>query len=82
LFNSYLFLNLNHEFYGALVLGLLGMGPIQTFVQHRETTMTAAPWWHGRPYRVAGHCSLVFILVYSVASLMGGAHNPFLYFRF
>ena len=82
LFNSYLFLAINNEFYLALAIGLVGMGPIQAFFQHRETTTAPPPWWQSRPCRVAGLCSLMFILVYSVASLMGGAHNPFLYFRF
>ena len=82
LFNSYLFLTINNEFYGALVLGILGMGPIQAFFEHRAAITTNPPWWQSRPCRIAGLCSLVFVLVYSVASLMGGAHNPFLYFRF
>jgi len=69
------------------MLGFIGAAPVWVFFQ---------PWLAKRPspdQSVAGRvsaiavsaahiCSLAFILVYSIACVMGGAHNPFLYFRF
>ena len=83
LFNSQLFLALNNEF--SLTLGAAVIGSAPLFALLRR-------WRAGRPIvpapamrRLAATArvgSLGFVLVYSIAAVLGGAHNPFLYFRF
>ncbi len=83
LFNSQLFLALNNEFSLTLAAAVIGSAPLFALLQR---------WRAGRPIvsapavrRLAATAqvgSLGFVLVYSIAAVLGGAHNPFLYFRF
>ena len=83
LFNSQLFLALNNEFSLTLAAAVIGSAPVFMLLQR---------WRAGRPIvpapamrRLAATArvgSLGFVLVYSIAAVLGGAHNPFLYFRF
>ena len=86
-FNSHIFLALNQEFYCMLILAVIGTAPLALYVARLDT-------WQPRlqtfltGYKIErllsafSFCFLAFVLLYSIASLQGGAHNPFLYFRF
>lgn len=87
LFNSMLFITINSEFYISLMLGFIGAAPLWAFFQpwvamRSSTNQSVAGRVSGIALSAAHICSLAFILVYSIACVMGGAHNPFLYFRF
>ena len=84
LYNSQLFLALNNEFYFTLAAAVIGSAPVFALLQR---------WWTGRTVTAGSATerwvlttaqvgSLGFVLVYSIAAVIGGAHNPFLYFRF
>jgi alginate O-acetyltransferase complex protein AlgI len=86
LYNSQLFLNLNNEFYAVLIIALVCSAPVYNFVAKKLQE------WDGYTYpgsslvssvlSICNICFLSFIFLYSIASLMGGSYNPFLYFRF
>ena len=86
LFNSQIFININNEFYVVFVISLICSAPLFTLLKR----LPAA--WSGQTSHAAylvrfalsttTICFLGFVFLYSVSSLMGGAYNPFLYFRF
>ncbi|NLZ16295.1 MAG: MBOAT family protein [Desulfobulbaceae bacterium] len=86
-FNSHIFLALNGEFYCMLAVAVLYAIPLSSYtapllirlpqLQQLATNGIVKP-----AISLGWLCFLAFILLYSVASLQGGAHNPFLYFRF
>ena len=87
LFNSQLFIAINAEFYVTLVLAVIGSAPILTLLQQWWTRQFSQEMLPGGTVRqltaaTVQISSLVFVLLYSIACIMGGAHNPFLYFRF
>jgi alginate O-acetyltransferase complex protein AlgI len=83
LFNSQLFLALNNEFSLTLVAAVIGSAPVFALLQRwragRPIVSAPAVRWLAATAQVG---SLGFVLVYSIAAVLGGAHNPFLYFRF
>ena len=87
LFNSQIFLTVNAEFLVVLVFAILGAAPLSGYVSHLSESLTARM---RSPVGLVGGGMLAsisfvyfgFILLYSIASILGGAHNPFLYFRF
>ena len=86
LYNSQLFLVINNEFYAVLIIGVLCSAPIYKkieglllFCDARQAPRAALL------NSLISICSVFFVgfvFLYSIASLMGGAYNPFLYFRF
>ena len=83
LFNSQLFLALNNEFSLTLAAAVIGSAPVFALLQRwragRPIVSAPAVRWLAATAQVG---SLGFVLVYSIAAVLGGAHNPFLYFRF
>ena len=83
LFNSQLFLALNNEFSLTLAAAVIGSTPVFMLLQRwragRPIVPAPAMRWLAATAQVG---SLGFVLVYSIAAVLGGAHNPFLYFRF
>ena len=83
LFNSQLFLALNNEFSLTLAAAVIGSAPVFALLQRwragRPIVPAPAMRWLAATAQVG---SLGFVLVYSIAAVLGGAHNPFLYFRF
>ena len=83
LFNSQLFLALNNEFSLTLAAAVIGSAPLFALLQRwragRPIVPAPAMRWLAATAQVG---SLGFVLVYSIAAVLGGAHNPFLYFRF
>ena len=83
LFNSQLFLALNNEFSLTLAAAVIGSTPVFMLLQRWRTGRPIVPApamrWLAATAQVG---SLGFVLVYSIAAVLGGAHNPFLYFRF
>ena len=83
LFNSQLFLALNNEFSLTLAAAVIGSAPVFMLLQRwragRPIVPAPAMRWLAATAQVG---SLGFVLVYSIAAVLGGAHNPFLYFRF
>jgi alginate O-acetyltransferase complex protein AlgI len=87
LYNSQIFLNLNTEFYLVLIIAIIGSAPVFPRLEKWvDAWVPAAPSGSGRAACTvvsgAGICFFTFVFLYSVASIMGGAYNPFLYFRF
>jgi len=89
LYNSQIFLHVNNEFSLTMLAALIGMTPLPSAVMKRLTSRSEHPQnstacsVFGGPVMAA--CQLLglgTIYFYSVASIMGGAYNPFLYFRF
>ncbi len=86
-FNSHIFLAFNGEFYCMLVVAILASAPLSLY-QARLSSVFSQIQQPGlkifiqRLVPVASACFLAFVFLYSVASLQGSAHNPFLYFRF
>lgn len=84
--NTQLFLRMNNNYYFTLILGILGSMPLFPKI--------AGMKWLKRPENepifsmqgmLIGNMQLLFfgfILVYSLASVIGNLYNPFLYFRF
>jgi alginate O-acetyltransferase complex protein AlgI len=87
LFNSQIFIAVNSEFYITLALAVIGSAPVFAGIRRWWTARQSAvsqPACSARYWTVAAAQigSLGFVLVYSIACIMGGAHNPFLCFRF
>ncbi|MDX9839936.1 MAG: MBOAT family O-acyltransferase [Desulfobulbus sp.] len=87
LFNTQIFLTLNNEFYVTLFLAVIGSAPLGRILKRTGDLLPVPSLPAGNSAAVVvaacGHIGFLgFILVYSVAALMGGEHNPFLYFRF
>ena len=82
LFNSQLFLALNNEFSLTMAAAVIGSAPVFMLLQRwragRPIVPAPAMRWLAATAQVG---SLGFVLVYSIAAVLGGAHNPFLYFR-
>ena len=86
-FNSHIFLALNLEFYCMLILAVIGSAPLALYVARLDTWQPQLQTFLTgykieRLLSAFSFCFLAFVLLYSIASLQGGAHNPFLYFRF
>ncbi len=87
LFNSQIFLAVNSELYITLILAAIGSAPVFASLrrwwaaQQSPASQPTGPmrYWTAAAAQIG---SLGFVLVYSIACIMGGAHNPFLYFRF
>jgi len=86
LFNSQIFININSEFYLALVIGIICSAPVYPALEKMAARLEAlrSPGARATNLVYSGGVLLcfTFIFLYSIASLMGGAYNPFLYFRF
>jgi alginate O-acetyltransferase complex protein AlgI len=77
----FVFSAINNEFFVALGIGIVGATPVMRCANHWiETHGTSLAWL--RSIELAKTVCLIGILLYSTANLLGGAHNPFLYFRF
>lgn len=87
LYNSQIFININNEFYFALGVAIVCCAPVYKVIEKLHNQFIAGKGGAAHPL-VGGALSLVngcflgFIFLYSVANLLGGAYNPFLYFRF
>ncbi len=86
MYNSQLFLNMNQEYYLIFVLAIVGATPttknLYAYLERSLRSGTGAASI-GQTVVVAGEFfALGGIFLYSIASIMGGAYNPFLYFRF
>lgn len=87
LFNSQIFLTINREFYLVLVLAIIGSAPLAGYFDRLRALLNlgqqnVAGWIGARTLASVSFLFLGFVLLYSIASILGGAHNPFLYFRF
>lgn len=89
LYNSQIFLHINNEFILTMLAALIGMTPLPAAIMRKFSLGAAGSDESGscsllgRPVMAA--CQLAglgAVYLYSVASIMGGAYNPFLYFRF
>jgi len=86
-YDANLFLYINSEFYWAMFFAILGSGPsvhlINTCFEtlNSKLSLNANRISHGF-FAIASNFIFISILVLSIADLMSGAHNPFLYFRF
>lgn len=86
LFNSQIFININNEFYVVFIVAVICSAPVYSVFEKLFATWSisrasTAPLAHF-VLSVSHICLLGFVFLYSIASLMGGAYNPFLYFRF
>ncbi len=86
LYNSQLFLNINNEFYIVLIIAVLCSAPIykkfEKFLLSWDARHSPQAALLNSFVSIGNICFVGFVLLYSIASLMGGAYNPFLYFRF
>lgn len=86
LINSQLFLNINNEFYITLIIAVIGSAPVFTVIgnwfESWEVRKSAVGLFGSYTMSICNVCFLGFIFLYSIASLLGGSYNPFLYFRF
>jgi alginate O-acetyltransferase complex protein AlgI len=86
LYNSQLFLNINDEFWLTLVVAIICSAPVVPMVQRLiaagEKSSVGGKLFFGHAVSLGSVVFFGFILLYSIASLMGGSYNPFLYFRF
>lgn len=85
LYNSQIFLQINSEFWIVFALAILFSAPIfpsTIQVLHKWEQQTNKSIFLGVTLSSGSVVYSAFILLYSIASLMGGTHNPFLYFRF
>jgi len=77
---------MNNDFYAALVVGIIFSAPIYRWFANlivaRQETTRGSSLLSRSIASAADLCFLGFVFIYSIASLMGGAYNPFLYFRF
>ncbi len=80
----FVFSALNREFYLALIVGTVFSAPAVGYINRivhgyfgSKGTAAAIPL-----FNATKSVFLIAVLVYSIASLTGGTHNPFLYFRF
>ncbi len=86
LFNSQIFLHVNNLFFCTLLVGIIGSAPILYWCRDQASRWVVS----GQPgFSVAGVAVSIaevgllgFILLYSIANIIGGGYNPFLYFRF
>lgn len=86
LYNSQLFLIINNELYVTLVLATIFSAPVYRSVEStinswKVRTSSAGPAV-SFSLSICSICFFSFVLIYSIASLMAGSYNPFLYFRF
>lgn len=85
-YNSQLFLHVNNEFYVVLTIAIICSAPIYNTFKQLVDTWDVKKSLSGKfVSSVLSTCNisfLGFVFFYSIASLMGGAYNPFLYFRF
>ena len=86
LYNSQLFLNINNEFYVVLIIAVLCSAPIykkfEEFLVFWDSRQSRQATLLNSVNSICNICFVSFVFLYSIASLMGGAYNPFLYFRF
>ncbi len=87
LYNSQIFLYLNNEFIVTFIVAIIGMTPIiHQLVIALEKRVWAADGiafsWPRILFAGVELMVLLFLLLYSIAAIMGGSYNPFLYFRF
>ena len=89
IYNSQIFLHMNNEFYFTLAAGLIGSVPLFAVLAKKFSAIPQVADQGvmsnclGNPITAMLQVSgLMFVLSYSVASIMGGSYNPFLYFRF
>ena len=86
LYNSQLFLNINNEFYVVLIIAVLCSAPIykkfEEFLVFWDSRQSRQATLLNSVISICNICFVSFVFLYSIASLMGGAYNPFLYFRF
>lgn len=86
MYNSQLFLSINNEFYVALFIAVICSTPVCNVLgKHLESveghmSTTGMLLRFTRSFGTV--CFLGFVLLYSIASLMGGSYSPFLYSRF
>lgn len=86
LYNSQIFININNEFWLAFIIAIVCSAPVYPIFEkladglHRRTDDPVSLLSKGSS--VLNGCFLGFVFIYSVASLLGGDYNPFLYFRF
>ncbi len=86
LYNSQLFLSINNEFYLALLIAVICAAPVYNTLGSilesldNKTNIVGRLIWLIRSFCIV--CFFCFVFLYSIASLMGGSHNPFLYSRF
>lgn len=86
-YDANLFLFINSEFYWVIFFAILGSGPFVQMIESSYERFTSklslnARWVSNSFFAIIGNFIFISILVLSIADLMGGAHNPFLYFRF
>ncbi|MCB2218258.1 MAG: MBOAT family protein [Desulfobulbaceae bacterium] len=85
-YNSQLFLIINNEFWLTLVVAIICSAPVMRGLARTYSILEGKAVSSGMIYGYVLSIGAVvffgFVLSYSVASLMGGAYNPFLYFRF
>ncbi|THB78236.1 MAG: MBOAT family protein [Desulfobulbaceae bacterium] len=87
-YNSQVFLHINLEFWVVFWIGIICSAPVYRLVVSAfrvcgnkfDNGCSGTIISGGFSIASVGYFSFVFL--YSVASLMGGAYNPFLYFRF
>ncbi len=85
LFNSQIFININNEFYLTFIIAVLFSMPIYPSFRQLTVYGDASPVQLNLKsllLSAVNYCLLGFILFYSIASIMRGSYNPFLYFRF
>ena len=86
LYNSQIFININNEFYLAFLVAIVCSAPvyqvITRFFDGLSEKQGGGQALIGGAWSLINGCFLGFIFLYSVANILGGAYNPFLYFRF
>lgn len=85
-FNSQLFLNLNNEFYVILCCAVVGSLPVLPGLANIQWLQKSdSDSFFSIKGMLIANTQLVFfsfVLIYSLASVIGDFYNPFLYFRF
>jgi alginate O-acetyltransferase complex protein AlgI len=87
-YNSQIFLHINLEFWLVFWLAIICSAPVYHWLISGATTVAQRIAAKGSARAVDCGFTIVsvgffsFIFLYSVASLLGGGYNPFLYFRF
>lgn len=87
-YNSQIFLHINLEFWLVFWLAIICSAPVYHWLISGATTVAQRITAKGSARAVDCGFTIVsvgffsFIFLYSVASLLGGGYNPFLYFRF
>ncbi len=85
IFNSQIFIHINNEFYCALLIAIFCSTPV--YPRFQQTTVYGMGNIGGLNFRsfllsLVNLSLLGFIFSYSIANILRGAYNPFLYFRF